>query len=117
MPFTGLARQALEKMKEYIAEHGTERIPIRALAQSLGLSPRHFRRIVRQITGKSPQEFVTLWKIQHAKNLLQSGTHNVSEAAIATGFSDPAHLNRRMQAIYGVSPKAFLPRLPRPFRA
>ena len=116
MPHTGLARQILEKMKQQIAAQGTERVRIIALARSLGMSPRHFRRIVRRITGKSPQDLVTLFKIQAAKNLLKGGTHNVSEAAYATGFSDPAHLNRRMHAIYGVSPKAFLPRLPPPFQ-
>jgi len=117
MPHQGLANQILKKLHDHVEGHGSERIPIRELAQKLGFSPRHFRRIVSQITGKSPQELVSLWKTQHAKSLLESGTHNVSEAATAAGFSDPAHLNRRMQSIYGVSPKAFLPRLPRPFRA
>lgn len=116
-PLAGLARQILEKLKNHIASHSNERIPVSTLARNLGISPRHFRRIVRQITGTSPQEFVILSKVQTAKALLQNGTHNVSEAARAAGFSDPAHLNRRMRATYGVSPKAFLPRLPSPFRA
>ena len=116
-PLAGVAPQILAKMKEHVAKLGNERVPVRTLARNLGISSRHFRRIVRQITGTSPQKFVILFKIQTAKTLLQSGTHNVSEAARAAGFSDPAHLNRRMQATYGVSPKAFLPRMPGPFRA
>lgn len=109
----GLAYRILKKVQEYVSSHKSERLPIKEMAKDFGISPRHFRRVLRQVSGKCPRDLIAYLKTRNAKTLLQSGDYNVSEAAIASGFSDAAHLNRRMQGIYGSSPKAFRPRLPR----
>jgi len=113
----GLADRIVEKVNIQLAGNIREKVPHGDLARAFGVSGRHFRRLFQRATGKSLQEFARFARTKRAKELLQSGSYTVKQAADAAGFSDNCYLNRCTQAYYSVSPSAFVPRRTRPASA
>ena len=113
----GLADRIVEKVNVQLASNIKEKVPHGEFARALGVSGRHFRRLFHRATGKSLKEFVKFARTKHAKELLQSGSYTVKQAADAAGFSDNSYLNRCTQAYYSVSPSALIPKRAWPIRA
>lgn len=76
---------------------------------SSGYSEDYIRNRFKEITGKTPVEFLTEVRIRHACFLLNvyKDAMSVSEVAEACGFLDDAYFSRRFKAIVGVSPRAY----------
>ncbi len=91
------------------------RVPVARLAREVGSNPRTFRRLFREITGESPQRWTLGHKARQAKSLLQSGC-SIKATVAQGGFSDPRHLNRVLQAVFGVTASALQPRASRPLQ-
>jgi AraC-like DNA-binding protein len=112
----GLAQQIVEKVKVHLASNIKEKVRPSELARTFGVSGRHCRRLFQRATGKSLQEFVRFARTKYAKELLQSGSYTVKQAADAAGFFDTSYLNRCTQAYYSVPPSALIPRRAWPTR-
>lgn len=80
----------------------------RQLAEMSGLSTRHYSRIFKSLTGKSPIEYLIALRMNHAKALLQTQELSVSEVAASAGFQDPFHFSRSFKQHTGVSPRLYL---------
>jgi AraC-like DNA-binding protein len=109
-PALGRAAEVVERVQTHINHSIRESLSVKALAEEIGICPRHFRRLFRRAKGMTPQEYLWSRRTAYAKTLLAGGRHNVSEAAAEAGFADQAHLNRRFRKVYGVAPGVFLPR-------
>jgi AraC-like DNA-binding protein len=51
--------------------------------------------------------YLSRYRIRQARALLEAGELNVTEAAVAVGFSDSAYFGRVFQREVGVSPGAY----------
>lgn len=106
------ANQVLEQIRELVSRSTLDELSIESMARCAGCSPRHFRRLFHRAMGISPREYLWECRVTYAKELLSTGTYNVSEAAAAAGFSDQTHINRHFRARYGLPPSAFIPKRP-----
>lgn len=61
-----------------------------------------FRRFRREL-GVTPHAFLVSLRVAHARRLLGVGTP-ISDAAVATGFSDQSHLHRNFRDRLGLTP-------------
>ena len=84
--------------------HGTERATMLWLAQRLGVSDRHLRRIFEQQLGVSPLQYLQTRKLLAAKQLLADTALPVSQVALASGFGSLRRFNAAVQQRYGLSP-------------
>jgi len=82
-------------------------IRVQEAAQLSGLSPRSFRRDIKDLAGLSPQSLLrifrfrnTLEKITRCKDLPLCGL------ALEAGYTDQAHLTREFLTLGGFTPKA-----------
>lgn len=82
--------------------HGTERATMLWLAQRLGVSDRHLRRIFEQQLGVSPLQYLQTRKLLAAKQLLTDTTLPVSQVALASGFGSLRRFNAAVQQRYGL---------------
>ena len=71
---------------DYIKEHAASRLSLEELAQLSGMSLSGFKHRFREVTGKTPREFINHAKIGHAKKLLESGK-SVTDTAMELGFN------------------------------
>ena len=74
------------------------------LAQSVGHSYWHFSRAFKLSLGVSPMEYVVVRRVERAKAMIRGTREPLAEVALACGFADQAHLNRRFRDIVGISP-------------
>lgn len=95
------------KAQEYIQRNYSRQLHQKELAELCGYSEPHFRQVFHTITGMSCSQYIISVKIGVAKNLLLSGTANVSEASELTGFSDIYYFSRLFKKITGYPPSHF----------
>ena len=74
------------------------------LAQELGVSERHLRRIVGQEFGVSPIELLQTHRLLLAKRLLTDTTLPIADIAYASGFNSLRRFNALFQDRYGLNP-------------
>jgi AraC-like DNA-binding protein len=97
-------RRAIEEIE---ARH-EEPLDVEDLARTARMSRYHFSRVFREETGTSPYQFLLRTRVDRAARLLASGSTNVTEAALAVGFTDLGRFGRAFKALLGRTPSAFL---------
>jgi AraC-like DNA-binding protein len=77
-----------------------------SLARFAGMSPFHFARIFRELTGMPPHRYLLKTRLERAAELLREGS-SVTETCFASGFNNLSHFTRVFQRAYGYSPAQF----------
>nr|WP_262416361.1 AraC family transcriptional regulator [Paenibacillus sp. CGMCC 1.18879] len=90
---------------QYVDDHYHEKITVDQLAALVRVSRVHFSRLFKQLTNKTITEYINLVRINRSEDLLRSTGMNVSEIAIAAGFSDVYYFSRMFKRLKKVSPK------------
>jgi AraC family transcriptional regulator len=74
------------------------------------MSPFHFCRSFKKITGHTPMQFVVRLRIERSKKLLKfhSKSMSISQVAYAVGFYDSSNLNRHFKRLTGLTPTEFI---------
>ena len=87
-----------------IATHCERAEPILYYARLCHMSETNFRRLFREYTGTSPIEYRNGVRLNSARAKLQSGEHNVFEAAAAVGFTNLSFFIRLYKRKFGHTP-------------
>nr|BFE58973.1 hypothetical protein GCM10020063_034990 [Dactylosporangium thailandense] len=88
--------------------HGTRTMP--EVAAAVGLSPQRLRALARDQLGLPLPRWRVWAGLARAAEALRAG-QALAEAAATAGFTDQAHLTRRMREMIGLTPAAVLPAL------
>jgi AraC family transcriptional regulator len=80
---------------------------LNALARGAAMSPYHFLRTFRQVTGMTPHQYVLHARLLQAARRLRASADPVSAIAFEAGFNDLATFNRRFRRLIGVTPSVF----------
>ena len=104
-----LARAAAERIERELAEDA----PMRLLADRIGVSERHLRRLFAEEFGVTPLAYRTSRRLQLARRLLTESAMPIGEVALASGFGSLRSFNRRFAQSYGQAPGALRRRAPR----
>jgi AraC family transcriptional regulator len=78
-----------------------------ALARDSAMSPYHFLRTFRQVTGMTPHQYVLHTRLHHAAARLRESKDPISTIAFRTGFKDLATFNRRFRRLIGTTPSRY----------
>lgn len=82
---------------------------VNAVADDLGVSERHLRRVFHETVGVSPKAFARLVRFHRALRAARTDPHaNWASIAAAAGYYDQAHLIAEFRAIAGVTPRKLL---------
>lgn len=106
--FKNIHYQEIEQAKLYIQEHFTAPISTKQLADIAKMSESYFRKLFREINGMSATQYMIYLRINKAKDLLASGTTNVTETALICGFSDVFYFSNLFKKNVGITPSEFL---------
>jgi AraC family transcriptional regulator len=90
-----------------IEAQADEHLGLNALAREAAMSPYHFLRTFRQVTGVTPHQYVLHTRLCRAARRLRASLDPVSMIAFEAGFNDLATFNRRFRRLIGVTPSAF----------
>jgi AraC family transcriptional regulator len=100
----GLADWQASRALAYIEVHLASKMDIDALAKVVALSRSHFFRAFKRCVGLPPMEYVLIRRVERAKTMIRGTEEPLAEVALACGFADQSHFNRRFQDIVGISP-------------
>ena len=97
----------MELARRYFIEHYNEEINIEEYARSRGMSFSWFSRNFKQLTAKSPMQYVVSVRINNAANLLGCTSYNINEISNIVGYDNPLYFSRIFKKIKGVSPSDY----------
>lgn len=98
------AIQIVERAKQIVAENYPADLSDEKIAHHLCLSRSHFRHLFREITGMPFKRYVTEFRLNTARRLLEKSTMSVKEVANEVGYADPSSFCRAYRAYHGVAP-------------
>ncbi|WP_162160674.1 helix-turn-helix domain-containing protein [Paenibacillus gorillae] len=100
---------ALEHTKRYIEEHYQLDLKIEHLTKVAGMSERHFMRLFKKRYGCSAIEYLTIYRISQAQQLMRSGgQYRLKDIARHVGYHDDAYFRRKFTQVSGIPPAAFM---------
>lgn len=99
-----LSRARLARVVEFAQAHRGETITLARLAAEAALSPFHFAKAFKKSTGMAPHQFVTLLRLQRAREMLEGGGASVAAAAAGVGFDNVRWFRRLFRIQYGFLP-------------
>ena len=77
------------------------------IADSIGISTAHLRRIFHATFGIAPNSYLQQKRIQHAKRLLTETELSLEQIAETTGFCNAYYFGRVFKALNGMPPGAY----------
>jgi AraC family transcriptional regulator len=86
-------------------------LSLRTMGEMAHLSPYHFARTFRKVTGVAPGEFLTAVRLERAKRLLLSTDLSVAEVCFEVGYESLGTFTTRFRELVGLTPGG-LRRLP-----
>ncbi len=99
-----LFAKIIAAVEEHIADSDFN---VTSLQETLGLGSKLLYRKVKQMTGKTPVEFIRHIRMQHAAVLLREGKFSVSEVMYMVGYSNSSYFSKCFQKAYGISPAEY----------
>ena len=63
-------------------------------AAEAGLAPKYLCRVFRQVTGRTPIDYLNYYRIECAAELLCTTTDSITDVALSCGFNDPSYFSR-----------------------
>jgi pimeloyl-ACP methyl ester carboxylesterase/AraC-like DNA-binding protein len=98
----------LENVLQSIDNHlRDEDFSVEQLSREVGMSERQLQRKLKSTTNKTPNQLITSVRLHRAKELMQNGNFNISEAAHQTGFSSPSYFAKCFKKEFGITPSDF----------
>jgi AraC-like DNA-binding protein len=100
-------RQLVRKAMAYIHHHYAEPLSREKIARHVCVTENYLTRCFQQELHVPPMTYLTRYRINQAKSLLDSGTMNVAAVAAAVGFSSEFYFNRVFRREVGLAPGAY----------
>ena len=94
-------------MQDYIEEHITEPITLYMLAQTAGYSPWYSVRIFKELTGKTPFEYIRVLRLSRAAMRLRDEDTRIIDVALDFVFDSHEGFTRAFSRQFGVSPRKY----------
>jgi transcriptional regulator GlxA family with amidase domain len=97
-----------DELNLWIANNlGSHDLSVELLAERAHMSPRHFARVYKQKTGRTPGKAVEVFRLEAARRLLADTSHNVDQIARACGFGDEERMRVTFQRNLGIAPRDY----------
>jgi AraC family transcriptional regulator of arabinose operon len=80
------------------------KLPLSEMGKAVSLSPWRLAHLFKSETGMSPQRYLTLVRLQRAKDRLENGFLPIREVGASVGMPNPSQFTKTFKAAYGMSP-------------
>jgi AraC family transcriptional regulator len=105
-----IERQTMKRAVEFIHANLDRSLAVREIAEGCahrdGLSA--FCRQFRKLQGAPLHQYVMRARLDKARSLLENGSHNVTEAALACGYGNLSHFSDAFRKVHGMAPSQLM---------
>jgi len=91
----------------YINAHLSEPLTVDILAGQVNLSSSAFSRRFRELTARSPYQFVKETRLERARELLLERRLGVRDVSVAVGYASMSHFIKEFRARFGTTPREY----------
>lgn len=98
----------IKKAKEIIIANMAEPPSLEELSNQVGLNLKKLKMGFKQIYGDTVYGFLFDYKMDFARQLLDSGSYNVNEVGLKIGYSTGSHFIAAFKKKFGTTPKKYL---------
>jgi AraC-like DNA-binding protein len=98
----------IKKAKQIMISRMAEPPTLQELADEINLPINRLKEGFKQIYGDSVFSFLFDYKMEVARQLLATGTHNVNEVGLKVGYSTASHFISAFKKKFGTTPKKYL---------
>lgn len=103
---TGILNAQLHAEADLAARH-----TVTSLARVAGMSPFHFQRVFKRVTGETVGNQLRRLRLERAAFLIKRSNAPLSEIAEVCGFATPSGFSRAFSRLFGVAPQTFASRV------
>ena len=100
--------QLFKKALSFIHLHYSEDITLQDMADSVPLNPHYFCRFFREITHKTPMQYLNYYRIESACEKLFSADKSITDIAMECGFNDASYFIHVFKKFKGKTPTEYL---------
>ncbi len=98
---------AVERMQDYIEKNINEKITLYCLAGQAGYSPWHSARIFKEVTGKTPFDYIRSLRLSCAALRLKNKKERIVDVAFDFVFDSHEGFTRAFSRQFGMNPKFY----------
>lgn len=98
----------IKKAKQIMISRMAEPPTLQQLADEINLPINRLKEGFKQIYGDSVFSFLFDYKMEVARQLLATGSHNVNEVGLKIGYSTSSHFIAAFKKKFGTTPKKFI---------
>jgi AraC family transcriptional regulator len=103
---------AVQKMQDFINNNINEPISLYMLAEAAGYSPWHASKIFKQLTGKTPLEYIRSLRLSRAAVRLRDENTRIIDVALDFAFDSHEGFTRAFSEKFGMTPMEYRKRTP-----
>lgn len=94
-------------LAEYISNHYDRNLTVLELSEMAGMEVKRFSYLFGKVMGECPKKYITLVKIEHAKELLIHDTISITEVSSLVGIEDSLYFSRLFKKYTDMSPSSY----------
>lgn len=98
---------AIDKAKEYMETHLSEKITLKMISENVYLSETYFSFLFKKITGITYIDYIQKLRMQEAKRLLVNTKYKVYKIAELIGYSDYKYFSVQFKKYVALTPKEY----------
>ena len=103
----GLVDRRVRRAIELMHTNMNRDLPLEEIAAAAYLSPFHFARLFKKLTGASPHAYLATLRTTRAQTLLAQTDLSISEISSSVGYLSPSHFTKAFRQATGLPPSAF----------
>lgn len=97
----------LKKALAYIRANYDTQISLCDIAEAAGISPKYLCTFFKDMTGKTPFEYLNIYRIERAARKLINSDLSITQIAFSCGFNDLSYFIKTFKKVKNVTPKNF----------
>lgn len=97
----------LKKALQMIETQYSSTITLPQMAKVCGMSPKYFCRFFKEMTHKTPVDYLNNYRVKRACEMLRQNQESITEIALSCGFNDLSYFIKTFKRYKGVSPKNY----------
>lgn len=103
----GLVDRRIRRAVELMHAQLERELPLEELAAAAHLSPFHFSRLFKKLTGATPHSYLATLRAARAQALLAESDLSMTEVAARVGYASSSHFSKAFRRATGLSPRDF----------
>ena len=103
----GLIDRRIRRAVELMHAQLDRDLSLKEIAEASFLSPFHFARLFKKLTGTSPHAYLATLRVKRAQLLLAETDHSITEISSRVGYASASHFTKAFRQSTGLTPRAF----------